>query len=72
MTAPRPARTRWGLDAYLRYTFTIGGTYYVAVSNSNNVQYDPLTGGGDTAGGANATGAYQLRVTALPIDTMMK
>ncbi len=64
-----PGENTLGFDAYLRYTFATAGTYYIAVSNANNTQYNPTTGAGDTAGGANATGAYQLRVTALPIDT---
>ena len=64
-----PGENTLGFDAYLRYTFVTGGTYYVAVSNANNTAYNPTTGAGDTAGGANATGSYQLRVTALPIDT---
>lgn len=64
-----PGENTLGFDAYLRYAFATGGTYYVAVSNASNVLYNPTTGAGDTAGGANATGAYQLRVTALPIDT---
>ena len=64
-----PGENTLGFDAYLRYTFATGGTYYIAVSNATNVTYSPTSGSGDTAGGANATGAYQLRVTALPIDT---
>lgn len=64
-----PGENTLGFDAYLRYTFAAGGTYYVAVSNASNVTYNAITGAGDTAGGANATGAYQLRVIALPIDT---
>src|SRR5262249_4807012 len=35
----------------------------------NNKTYDPTTGDGDTAGGSNATGSYQLIVQALPNDT---
>ena len=46
-----PAKTCVGYDAYLRYTFTTAGTYYVGVSNANNRQYNSLTGDGDTAGG---------------------
>lgn len=63
-----PGEETLGFDAYLRFTFTAAGTYYIAVSNSSNVVYDPLNGGGDTAGGAGATGAYQLTLQALPVD----
>ncbi len=55
-------------DAYLRYTFVNAGTYYVAVSNSTNITYNPTTGNGDLAGGQNSTGDYQLIITALPVD----
>ncbi len=74
--AAAPDENTTGLDAYLRYTFVAGGTYYLGVSNSNNTQYDPVTGNGDTAGGANATGSYQLilqtpsNVIADPNDTI--
>ncbi len=51
-----------GIDAYLQYTFTDRGTYYLGVSNSNNTQYNPLTGTGDTAGGDDSIGAYTLVV----------
>lgn len=64
-----PGENVVGFDAYLRYTFVTAGTYYVGVSNSNNIAYDPVTGNGDTSGGANATGPYQLIIQALPIDT---
>ena len=64
-----PGENVLGFDAYLRYTFATAGTYYLGVSNSNNILYDPVTGNGDTAGGANATGSYQLIIQALPIDT---
>lgn len=63
-----PGENAIGFDAYLRYTFVSTGTYYVGVSNSNNIAYDPVTGNGDTSGGANATGSYQLLIQALPID----
>lgn len=67
--AAAPGENTVGFDAYLRFTFSTTGTYYVAVSNASNIQYDPVTGNGDIAGGANATGAYQLTVQALPVDT---
>ncbi len=58
-----------GFDAYLRYTFTTAGTYYLGVSNLNNDRYDPLTGDGDASGGRYSTGSYQLIVQALLTDT---
>jgi hypothetical protein len=67
--AAAPGENTVGFDAYLRFTFTAAGTYYIGVSNANNIQYDPLTGNGDTSGGLNATGSYTLTVQALPIDT---
>ena len=63
-----PGENALGFDAYLRYTFTTTGTYYLGVSNLNNVVYSATTGDGDTAGGLHATGAYQLTVQALPVD----
>ncbi|MEI7461357.1 MAG: DVUA0089 family protein [Pirellula sp.] len=63
-----PGESSVGLDAYLRFTFATTGTYYLGVSNSSNSAYDPLTGNGDTAGGSNATGAYQLIVQAVVIS----
>ncbi len=63
-----PGENALGFDAYLRYAFTTGGTFYLGVSNSNNVLYDPISGNGDAAGGANAIGSYQLIIQALPID----
>ena len=64
-----PGENSLGIDAYLRYTFVSGGTFYLGVSNANNIQYDPISGNGDTAGGSNATGAYQLIIQSLPVDT---
>ncbi len=58
-----------GFDAYLRYTFANSGTYYLGVSNFNNTLYNPVTGAGDIAGGLHATGAYQLVVQGLPVDS---
>ncbi len=63
-----PGETSEGFDAFLRYTFTTAGTYYIAVSNSTNIAYDPQTGDGDIAGGQNAIGDYQISVIALPND----
>ncbi len=66
--ANAPGENVVGFDAYLRYTFALSGTYYIGVSNNTNTQYDPITGNGDTAGGANAIGTYKLIVSGLPID----
>src|SRR5262249_5814675 len=67
--ANAPGENVIGFDAYLRFTFTTAGTYYIGVSNNNNTQYDPITGNGDIAGGQNSTGTYQVTVQALPVDT---
>ena len=67
--AAAPGENDVGFDAYLRYTFPSRGTFYVGVSNFHNIQYDPVTGNGDTAGGQHATGSYALIVQALPVDT---
>ena len=64
-----PGENVVGFDAYLRFTFATAGTFYIGVSNANNTLYNPTTGNGDVAGGANATGTYQLIVQALPVDT---
>ncbi|WP_254510021.1 beta strand repeat-containing protein [Anatilimnocola floriformis] len=64
-----PGETFLGYDAYLRYTFTTAGNYYVSVSNNSNTLFNPITGTGTSAGGANTTGSYSLTATALPIDT---
>ncbi len=63
-----PGENAIGFDAYLRYTFTVTGTYYIAVSNANNTLYNPNSGNGDTSGGLHSTGDYQLIVQALPVD----
>ena len=63
-----PGEAWIGFDAYLRYQFPAAGTYYLAVSNANNVNYSPITGAGDATGGLNATGDYSLTVQALPTD----
>jgi hypothetical protein len=64
--AAAPGESQIGFDSYLRHTFAAGGTYYVGVSNGNNIQYDPLAGNGDTAGGPYSIGAYQLIVEVFP------
>ena len=66
--AAAPGENTVGFDAYLRYKFTTAGSYYIGVSNANNTAYDPITGNNDAAGGSNATGNYQLSLTALPVD----
>ena len=60
-----PGESVLGFDAYLRYTFPTAGSYYVGVSNFNNVTYNPVTGDGDTAGGRDSIGSYQLIVQAV-------
>ncbi len=67
--ANAPGENTIGFDAYLRYTFQATGTYYIGVSNFNNINYDPLTGNVDAAGGSDAIGSYRLIVRALPNDT---
>jgi hypothetical protein len=64
-----PGENQIGFDPYLRFTFFTTGDYYVGVSNANNTLYDPVSGDGDSAGGPNATGNYQLTVQALPVDS---
>jgi hypothetical protein len=58
--AAAPGEGGVGFDPYLRFTFTVAGIYTIAVSNSTNINYDPITGSGDIAGGQNSTGDYQL------------
>lgn len=67
--AAAPGEANIGFDSYLRYRFQSGGTYYIGVSNWTNTTYNPITGNGDRSGGAHATGAYQLRVQSMPVDT---
>ncbi len=55
-----PGENKLGFDSYLRYTFVTADKYYLGVSNLNNIQYDPLTGNGDVAGGRYSIGSYQL------------
>jgi hypothetical protein len=47
-----------GTDAYLEYTFTTAGKYYLGVSASGNSAYNATTGAGDTLG--STYGAYSL------------
>lgn len=48
------------MSAYLEYTFSSGGTYYVAVSGDPNRSYSPTGGGSDVSG---STGGYSLFLT---------
>lgn len=57
-------RREWG---YLRHSFLVAGTYFIAVSNDSNFQYNPLTGNGDLAGGQHATGTYRLVLHSLSL-----
>lgn len=63
-----PGEDDLGFDPYLRYSFDSAGTYYVGVSNANNISYSAINGSGDVAGGPNATGSYTLILQALPSD----
>ncbi len=63
-----PGEQTVGFDAYLRFTFQTAGTYYLGVSNLNNIAYDAVTGNGDTPGGANSIGTYDLIVREFPAD----
>ena len=67
--ARAPGENAIGFDAYLRFTFTSAGTYYMGVSNATNTLYNATTGDSDVSGGANSTGAYTLTITGLPVDT---
>ncbi len=60
--ATAPGETTLGFDSYLRFAFSSAGTYYLGVSNNNNITYSSTAGTGDTAGGANSIGAYTLNV----------
>ncbi len=64
--AAAPGENLAGFDAYLRYTFTTGGNFYLGVSNANNSLYNPVTGNGDTAGGLHSIGDYQLIMQVVP------
>ncbi len=68
--ATAPGESTLGFDAYLRYSFCAAGTFYIAVSNANNIGYNALNGGGDTPGGQNSIGAYTLIVqeVVVPAD----
>jgi hypothetical protein len=48
-------------SAYLEFTFSTAGTFYLGVSANPNRTYNPRTGAGDVAGGS--TGGYRLTLT---------
>jgi hypothetical protein len=50
-------------SAYVEYTFTTAGTYYVGVSGAPNSAYNPTTGTGDKTG---STGGYSLFLVNRP------
>jgi hypothetical protein len=64
----RPDDSQLGFDSYLTHTFQAAGTYYIGVSNANNISYDPTTGDDDVAGGPFSIGDYRLIVTNIPPD----
>ena len=49
-----------GMDSYVEYTLTSGGTFYVGVSGFDNTNYNALTGSGDRNG---SVGSYNLVVS---------
>lgn len=51
-----------GKDAYLEYTFSAAGTYYLGVSGIGNKSYSAITGAGDVTG---TTGAYSITFKSL-------
>ena len=50
-------------ESYLDVTFAVAGTYALGVSGYGNVNYNAVTGAGDTSG---RTGAFTLVVTPFP------
>ncbi|HEX4793619.1 MAG TPA: PPC domain-containing protein, partial [Humisphaera sp.] len=60
-----PGETYDPHQSYLEYTFTTGGTYYVAVACSANENFNLLTGGSDHAGVSGTSGAYSLTIRNL-------
>jgi hypothetical protein len=55
-------------SAYLEFTFSTAGTFYLGVSANPNRTYNPRTGTGDVAGGS--TGGYRLTLTDLTRRTV--
>ncbi len=64
--AAGPDDAALGFDPYLRFTAQQNGNYYIAVSNWQNTNFDPLSGGGDVAGQDYVTGSYSLTVKGIP------
>ncbi len=56
---PTPGEAN-SVEAFLDFTFTTGGTFFVGVSGFPNTNYNPLTGAGDATG---SIGAYRLTLT---------
>ena len=52
-----------GNDAYLEYTFTSPGTYYVGISGWSNTSYNPITGTGDSSGSTGMCSFYVTNLT---------
>lgn len=48
------------------FVFANGGRYYLGVSESNNITYNPLVAGSTTGNPSQTTGSYQLQVTMSP------
>lgn len=65
---PGPGETD-GIEAYLTFTASGAGDYYVAVSNSANKTYDIGTGAGDV--GTGTTGGYSVVITYLDGNDQM-
>jgi hypothetical protein len=58
------------LDAsgfFIQFTAPTTATYYVGVSGNGNVDYDPITGLGDTAPFGSDTGSYDVTIDRLQV-----
>ncbi len=64
--AMAPDDASMGFDPYLRFTAQQNGNYFIAVSNWENTNFDPISGGGDVGGTQYATGSYQMTIRAMP------
>jgi len=53
-----------GNDSSFGFVFSAGGTYYVAVSEDGNLEYDPTAAGSGAA--ATTTGGYSLSISVAP------
>src|SRR5262249_101368 len=67
--ANAPGENTIGFDAYLRFTFTTAGTYYIGVAEKKKTQYEAIKGNGGHSGGPNSTGRDKLTEHDLPVDT---